>query len=68
MRRRLLYECWEQTVIPMVEDHIDLDGERLEGIEMDKHRISLLKFQNLALDGHGKVGLASEKAPEEKSE
>jgi hypothetical protein len=52
----------------MVEDHIDLDGERLEGIEMDKHRISLVKFQGLALDDHGKVGLASEKAPEEKSE
>ncbi len=51
--------------VPEVGDRIELDGGRLEVIEMDKHRISLVKFQDLALDERGRTRLADEVAREE---
>jgi CBS domain containing-hemolysin-like protein len=51
--------------VPEVGDRIELDGGRIEVVEMDRHRIALVKFQDLALDERGQTRLAEEVTPEE---
>jgi CBS domain containing-hemolysin-like protein len=53
--------------VPEVGDRIELDGGRIEVVEMDRHRISLAKFQDLALDERGQTRLAEEVTPEDTS-
>ncbi|MCB1904280.1 MAG: HlyC/CorC family transporter, partial [Gammaproteobacteria bacterium] len=44
--------------IPKNGDQVDLDGGRLEVVEMEGHRITKIKFQDLALNEEGKLDLA----------
>ena len=43
--------------IPKLGDKVELDGGRLEVIEMEGHRITKIKFQDLALNDEGNLDL-----------
>jgi len=43
--------------VPNVGDSIDLEGGRLTVLEMDNHRITLLKFEDLAVGDDGIIRL-----------
>ncbi len=43
--------------VPEVGDSVDLEGGRLTVLEMDNHRITLLRFEDTAVDEHGQVVL-----------
>ncbi len=44
--------------IPQIGDEVPLEGARLQVLEMDKHRITKVLFQDLAIAEDGTVGLA----------
>jgi len=48
--------------IPKIGDRVELDGGRLEVVEMEGHRITKAKFQDLALDEKGDLDLAEKSA------
>jgi len=43
--------------VPKVGDSVDLEGGRLTVLEMDNHRITLLRFEDLAVGEDGVVRL-----------
>lgn len=43
--------------VPEVGDSVELEGGRLTVLEMDNHRITLLRFEDTAVDEHGQVVL-----------
>jgi CBS domain containing-hemolysin-like protein len=54
--------------VPRIGDEISLDGARLQVLEMDKHRITKVLFQDLAVAEDGTVRLAeSDSLPDEES-
>ncbi len=44
--------------IPKIGDEVPLEGARLQVLEMDKHRITKVLFQDLAIGEDGTIGLA----------
>lgn len=44
--------------IPQIGDEVPLEGARLQVLEMDKHRITKVLFQDLAIAEDGTIGLA----------
>ena len=46
--------------IPSVGDKVELESGRLEVLEMDKHRVTKVLFEDLALNPEGVLGLAEE--------
>ena len=52
--------------VPVVGDSVALDGGRLTVTEMDNHRITLVHFEDTAINEDGTVGLAdTTSAPDE---
>ena len=52
--------------VPVVGDTVQLDGGRLTVTEMDNHRITLVHFEDTAINDDGSVGLAdTTSAPDE---
>ncbi len=49
--------------IPQIGDEVSLEGARLQVLEMDKHRITKVLFQDLAIAEDGSIGLAETLSP-----
>ncbi|MCB1868143.1 MAG: hypothetical protein KDI43_06300, partial [Gammaproteobacteria bacterium] len=51
--------------IPKIGDKVELDGGRLEVIGMEGHRITKIKFQDLAMNEEGNMDLVEKSLLEE---
>ncbi len=51
--------------VPVVGDTVTIEGGRLTVLEMDNHRITLLRFDDTAVAADGTVGLAESSSPAE---
>jgi putative hemolysin len=51
--------------VPEVGEAIDIPSARMVIMEMDHHRITKVRFEDIALDENGKIVLADAKSPAE---